>query len=180
MYSESRTKYASGIYSSLIVGVLVIAGGALAHSPQDDPIVNSFQKCISDFMASYQTNRHEHVTKLGGGWVKEIYRPIGEPSLDIKRTDSIMSPYLGICEFTLRREITAFHNTKEEAAQDNKFVQSDNATHRHRYAYQSGKWVPKTREYWSKGGEHWYDCNEVIALGANAGERDAFGCWENN
>jgi hypothetical protein len=104
MYSESRTKYASGIYSSLIVGVLVIAGGALAHSPQDDPIVNSFQKCISDFMASYQTNGHEHVTKLGGGWVKEIYRPIGEPSLDIKRTDSIMSPgYSGACRSHIPR-----------------------------------------------------------------------------
>jgi hypothetical protein len=152
---------------------------------QENTVVSSFQKYVEDFMASYQTNSRERVTELGGGWVKEIYRTIGKPSIDVKKTDSLMSPYVGICAFTLRSDRTAFYKTKEEAAKDNKFVESTDCDHRHRYAYKSEKWVSTTREYHTRvdaridSGE-WYDCNEVVDSGGNAGVQDLFGCWETN
>jgi len=183
MNSGSWMKCILGVLGSLIIGLLVFAGSASetpARPPQEDQVVSSFQKYIADFMGSYKTDRRERVSKFGGGWAKEVYRPIGEPSIDIKKTDSLISPYVGICEFTLRRDMTAFHKTKEEAAKDNKFIQSVDAYHRHRYVYQSGKWVPKTREYRSLEEDKWYDCNEVVSFGENAGEQNLFGCWEAN
>jgi hypothetical protein len=183
MHSGFWMKCISAVFSFLIIGLLLGAGLATetpARPPQENQVVSSFQKYIADFMASYQTDKRERVSKLGGGWAKEIYHPVGEPSLDIKKTDSLISPYVGICEFTLRREVTAFHKTKEEAFKDNTFVQSVDAHHRHRYAFQSGKWVPKVREYGSPGEDKWYDCNEVVSFGENAGEQNLFGCWEKN
>lgn len=141
-------------------------------------VVSSFQKYITDFMASYKTNNREMVSELGGGWAKEVYRPLGEPSIDIKKTDSLISPYVGICQFTLRADRTAFHKTKEEAAKDSKFVDSIDRDHRHRYAYKSEKWVSTAREYHTQVDERidlgeWYDCNEVVDSCGNL-----YGCWE--
>jgi hypothetical protein len=152
---------------------------------QEDTVVSSFQRHVADFMASYQTNNRERVDKFGGGWAKEAYRPIGEPSIDVKKTDSLISPYAGICEFTLRSDRTTFHKTKEEATKDNKFVESVDQDHRHRYAFKSGKWVSTTREYHTQvdariDSNEWYDCNEVVDSGDNAGVQDLFGCWETN
>ena len=158
----------------------IIATVLPAKTPQESSqVVSSFTNYIATFMASYKVDRRERVSKSSWGWTKEYYEPSGEPNIDVMRTDSLVSPYLGICEFNLVRHRTGFHSTRADATQDNTFVASDMAQHRHQYAYQNAKWVQKTREYFSNAGGKWYDCNEV-GRGDNAGTTNLFGCWETN
>jgi hypothetical protein len=147
---------------------------------QEDQVVISFQTYIGDFMTSYKTDRREHVSWVPLGWSRSYYQPIGAPEIDVKRTDSLVSPYVGICEFTLLRSTTAFHKTKEEAAKDDNFVDRQEMRHRHRYGYQGGKWAPRTREHVSPITGKLSDCNEVIMIGKDAGADNIFGCWEKN
>jgi hypothetical protein len=103
--------------------------------------------------------------------VKEYFQPDqSSAGIDVQRTASLVSPYIGTLEFKLVNHYTAFHKTRKEAEADSTFVNSKAIIHKHTYAYQDGKWVPKTRKHEDYGGM--YDCDEVITVGDNAGERD--------
>jgi hypothetical protein len=95
-------------------------------------------------------------------------------SIDVERTTSLVSPYIGTLEFQMVEHYTAFHETREDAEADSAFVNSQVKTHKHSYAYQDGKWVPKTRKY-VVNGLGMFDCDEVITVGDDAGERDLYG-----
>ncbi len=84
-------------------------------------------------------------------------------------------PHWAVGEFNLVRYRTAFHKTKEEAAADNHYVANDETKHRHTYAYQDGKWVPKTRKNYLAILNSWSDCNEVIKTGPNIGATNIHG-----
>lgn len=141
-------------------------------------IVTSFREYLARHLASYKTNNRQTVTLLGGGWVTEFYKPKDETAIDVQTTNSLVSPYLAVGEFNLVRYRTAFHKTKEEAAADNNYVANDETKHRHTYAYQDGKWVPKTRQNYLAILNSWSDCNEVIKTGPNIGATNIHGCWE--
>jgi hypothetical protein len=164
----------------LLVTIDRTANAMTLRQREDEQAVSSFKSYVTDFVASYKADRREAISKLGGGWVKEYYQPVGEPSIDVQRVNSLVTPYVGICEFMLRRYRTAFHKTRDEAVRDGHFVESDDTEHRHRYAYQEGKWVPKSRQHLSTVTGKWSDCNEVITLGENEGAENIFGCWEKN
>ena len=55
------------------------------------------------------------VTKLRGGCVKELHRIEKNYSSEVQKTNSLVSPYIGICEFIIIRSFTDFHKTKEAA-----------------------------------------------------------------
>ncbi len=97
--------------------------------------------------------------------------------IDVQKTTSLVSPYVGTLEFQLVQHFTAFHKTRKEAESDSDFVGSRAVTHRHTYAYQDGMWVPKIRKYVGYSGDT-YDCDEVVNTGENAGQRDLNGCLE--
>lgn len=168
------TRFARSVFSSFLV-VSALAFGQNANP--DKEALDSFKKYVGLHLASYEHNRRERVALLGGGWVKEYFEPDkGSEGIDVEKTSSLVSPYMGELDFRLVRHYTAFHQTRDEAAADSSFVQSDAVMHKHRYAYQDEKWVPKTRKY--VVGEDEYDCDEVVAAGANAGQHDIHGCLE--
>ncbi len=90
---------------------------------------------------------------------------------------SLVSPYTATLDFRLIRHYTTFHKSRAEATTDSSFLKSDAVTHKHTYAYQDEKWMPKIRKYVGYEGEL-YDCDEVITAGDNAGEHDIHGCLE--
>ena len=139
-------------------------------------VVESFQKAINEHFTSYDTDGRERVAQLGGGWVKERFKPMENYKVDVQRTNSLVSPYIAICEFTLVRAMTKFHKLKIDAENDNSFIKSDSRIHKHTYAYQNGKWVVTDRK--NKGRQDWYDCNEVVSTVENAGAANIHGCWE--
>lgn len=124
----------------------------------DADIVKSFKGYAADFIASYKTDRREYVGKLGGGWAKIYFEPSLDYGVDVRKTDSLVSPYVGVLEFTLIRHFTKFHPSESDAEADNSFVQTTSTNHRHTYAFQDNKWVPKSRENYSAFLNEWFAC----------------------
>jgi hypothetical protein len=157
-----------------------------AQSNDEKKVVDSFKNYVQHHLDSYKTNRREKVTLLGGGWVKEYYEAdVNSAEFDVQRTTSLISPYTGRLEFRMIRRFTAFHKSREEAMADTDFPRTDITEHRHNYAYQDGRWIPKIRQHRAFGerarafgNNTWFDCAEVIETGANAGETDTNGCLE--
>lgn len=171
-----------------------------ARSDDERKAVESFKGYVEHHFGSYKTNRRERVRLLGGGWVKQYFTAdVNSAEIDVQRTTSLISPYTGKLEFRIIRHFTAFHQSREEAMTDAAFPQTSITSHRHNYAYQDGKWVPKIRQHrafdesaqavaaWfnsvgdsasAQAVAAWFDCAEVIKAGPNAGETDIEGCLE--
>ena len=124
-------------------------------------VVNSYKQYISNFMESYKTDNRENIFFVDGlGWRKKIFEPKTDFEIDVRATDSLISPYIGTCDFTLITHLTAFHKTKAEAEQDRVFVTENTMKHRHTYALQDDIWVPKSRQHYYAALNDWFDCNK--------------------
>lgn len=166
--------------------ITIVAGallGSLLHAQDQkaerDAVVKSFKQYIESYIQSYKTDNHERVHKAVAGWVRGYYLPDRNYNIDIRSTDSLISPYTGICEFTLVSHWTDFHKTKEEAERDDNFIRVESDKHRHTYAFQDGHWVPTLRQYYWPFEHEWLNCDECIV---KTGEplNDPEGCWEPN
>src|SRR5580658_2587761 len=95
-----------------------------AHEQAQEPAANdpvkTFRGYVARYMESYKPDKHKMVTKdekrpaseckeCTGGWVKRYFEPNEDYSIDVRRTDSLVSPYIGVCEFTLTLQMTAYH-----------------------------------------------------------------------
>ena len=145
-----------------------------------DP-VKTFKDYITKHLSSYKQDKRENITLLGGGWVRLYYEPESNYKIDVQKTNSLVTPYTGYCEFTLTRHFTTFYKNKEDAAKDSIFIKSDKTIHRHHYGFQENNWVVTSREHMmisSVMDNDWYDCNEVLQEGIEKGKSNIFGCWE--
>ena len=153
--------------------------------------VKLFKEYLSKHFESYKTDRRERLTELGGGWVKAYYEPDVNYKIDVQKTNSLITPFTGFCEFTLTRHRTKFYATKNEAKNDYSFIESDKWVHRHHYGFQDGKWEITSRTHQGPKLanrikpltnrsvlDKWYDCNEVIALDKQRSLTNIHGCWE--
>ena len=145
-----------------------------------DP-VKTFKEYISKHLDSYKYDKRERITLLGGGWVSLHYEPEYSYKFDVQKTNSLVTPYTGFCEFTFTRHFTAFHKNKEDAPKDTIFVKSDKTIHRHHYGFQENKWVVTSREHKmisSVMDFDWNDCDEILQEGEQKGLSNIYGCWE--
>jgi len=145
-----------------------------------DP-VKTFKEYVTNHLDSYKKDKRESVTLLGGGWVNEYYEPENAYKIDVQKTNSLVTPYTGYCEFTLVRHFSSFHKIKEDATIDTVFIKSDKTIHRHHYGFQDNKWIVTSREHKmisSVMDYGWNDCNEIIQEGEQKGLTNIFGCWE--
>ena len=167
---------------ALVVPALVLFNSRIAFSADDTDkekaIVASFKKVASEHIKSYEKENRERLALLGGGWVKEKYEAQDKYEIDVEATKSLISPYIGTFEFSLKAKITNFHSTKEDAQKDNNFVKSTFLKHKHTYAYQDDKWVVKSRKHYDDFFHKWNDCDEVIKGGPEKGTTNIFGCFE--
>ncbi|MDP3831649.1 MAG: hypothetical protein Q8Q47_10290, partial [Ignavibacteriaceae bacterium] len=100
---------------------------------------------LANHFESYNTDRREQLAELGGGWVKEYFEPETNYKIDVQKTNSLITPFTGFCEFILTRYLTKFHSTKGDASNDNSFIKSDKRTHKHYYGFQEGIWLVTSR-----------------------------------
>lgn len=142
-------------------------------------IVKSFEKFIDSHLNSYRTNKRDIVAKCDNGWSKDSFEAVAEHSIDIQRTTSLVSPYSGVCEFSLLKKGTAYHSTRAEAVADQVFVGPGKIIkHRHSYAFQGGTWVVKSRQHYFESVGEWMDCNDLQTEGVNKGLSNFEGCHE--
>ncbi len=141
-------------------------------------VVASFKAYTAKHTASYRTDRRPRVSKLGGGWAKLSYEAKPDYTIDVRATDSLISPFIGICEFMLIESRSELFSTRRDAESASVLGNRREIKHRHTYAYQEGKWIPRTRQHHSPFLGEWFDCNEVISEGENKGETNIMGCFE--
>lgn len=160
----------------LCIGLLIYVTGALAQEQKTDreSVVSSFQQYISNFMGSFKSDKREHVVQSPGGWRNGIHEPEPDYSIDLRYTDSLISPYVGTCDFVLVSQYTVFYRSKQEAQEDERFVNETREKHRNTYAFQQGRWVVKSCEHYVSTLSKWFEDKEDF--GENpAGARSA-GC----
>ena len=165
----------------LLLSALLFCPPQSVAQSEDQDALAAFRSYVNHHLSSYKQNKREEVTMFGGGWAKEYFEPdVASASIDVEKTNSLISPYTASLTFKMIRHRTALHQTKEGAANDSQFTDQDSWLHEHTYAYQDKQWVPKTRRCKTErfAGANWSHCDEVITTGENAGEHDINGCLE--
>jgi hypothetical protein len=171
----------------LAFGALVGAQAQASQTPDRAALAASFKEYIARNIKSYETDHHQHIREVAAGWVKTYRELKPDYSIDLRVTDSLITPYLGTCAFTLIEHQTTPHDTKDGAEKDNDFVDGSTWQHRHNYSYEEGKWVPVSRQclltlldgeaplHFDE--EKWEDCDE-INVKTQEYASDPRGCWE--
>ena len=149
--------------------VTMLSAATLTTLAQSDAdVVASFKKYMTNYVASYKTDRREQVDHKSGGWSRKYFELGADYSIDVRKTDSLISPYAGFAELVLTMHSTAFHKTQVEAETDHNFIESYSMKRRNTYAYQDGGWILKSRqEYVSVLGK-WSDCDHDGCIGEGA------------
>lgn len=145
-----------------------------------DP-VESFKEYISNHLDSYKKDKRGRITLLSGGWANLQYEPEDIYKIDVQKTNSLVTPYTGFCEFTLNRRFTTFHKSKEDAANDTVFIKTITLIHRHHYGFQENRWITTSREHKlisSAMDFDWNSCDEILQEGEQKGLSNLHGCWE--
>ena|SRR5271157_1363310 len=162
------------VCSLVIVLIWATCTFAEEQKGERESVVSSFQQYIRNFMGSYKTDKREHVVQSPGGWRNGIHEPEPDYSIDLRYTDSLISPYIGTCEFVLVSHYTAFHKTKEDAQNDDRFVNETREKHSNTYAFQDGRWVPKSCEHYVAILGKWFEDKEDF--GEGSGKNYSAGC----
>jgi len=144
----------SSIATLLLTIALSTGIGATAQSQQEKDIVKAFSKTVEEYIPSHFIKEPLPV-QVGCGWNKHLYEPSANHSIDVRKTDSLISPYIGTVQFVVTSSLTNCHPTEEEAKKDNAYRRFGTATHRYTFAYQEDTWVLKSREILSEKGGNW-------------------------
>ncbi|NLD47142.1 MAG: hypothetical protein GX660_08070 [Clostridiaceae bacterium] len=133
----------------------------------ESQIIDSFITYLNMFFESYKTNNREWVNDVSDAYQSPTFLKISYNSplnykYDIKKTDSLVNPYIGICEFSLIVNRTKEHITRKSALSDNNFISSETEKnlHKHTYSYQNGEWMLLNAEYYSYTMGKWYKCSK--------------------
>lgn len=152
-----------------------------AQSNEDQNALDSFKALVRRHVDDYSPDGRVHVTKLAGGWAKELFTlDPASAKFDVERTASLVSPFVGTLTFSLTRKLSAFHATEAEAASDTAFVEQVVSLHKHVFAFQDHKWQATSRQYRDIGSlvDGYFPCDEFLLKRDKPSEKDIHGCLE--
>jgi hypothetical protein len=121
--------------------------GAFNDSPQS-PIVQTADDPASSFdaftrRAAEATNNANpiNLNRWTNKWVKRRFK-ISEMKMDVRKTDSLVTPIVGIVSYLVYIEATIDYATEAEAREAQRFVERFHCTYelKLRYGYKDGKW----------------------------------------
>jgi len=163
----------SGLVIVLSILVLSLPSVSVGDEKADQEATTKFKQYVSDLIARYKGEKHERIESGLGvtvavcgmdkldGYVKVAYE-VGTYGIDVRKTDSLITPYVGVLELTWDSHSSRCHDTKEEAQADAELPKPGSFKYRYTYGFQDGKWVPQSREVRgmdSEGNEfHWSPC----------------------
>jgi hypothetical protein len=149
----------------LVISLLLLFFGSwvgaavAAQSQQEKDIVKSFNTAISTYIPTHVGARTKPY-KVGCGWNME-YHEISTPyTIDVRKTDSLISPYVGTAEFGIILHIGKCHQSPEEAAKDSSYPTSYREGYRYTFAYQDEAWVIRSRQIRTEHGG-WNPCGPI-------------------
>jgi hypothetical protein len=163
----------------ILVGVMILSVPSVFAGDEkaDQEATKKFKQYVSDLIAHYKAEKHEriehdpYVCGIGHGYAKAAFE-VGTYGIDVRKTDSLITPYVGILELKWDDHYSSCMSTKEKAQAESDLSLPGSFTYRYTYGFQDGKWVAQSREVRARdmegSGWHWESCE-----GGNA---DMFGC----
>ena len=104
------------------------------------------------------------------GWYMESDSLPPAHSINVEKTDSLVSPYVGTAEFPVTGAVSYPKNSREEALEATQFKVSYSVNHRIQYAYQNEQWVLKSEMCFEYDilvdGKTWQNCGKEGDHGA--------------
>jgi hypothetical protein len=146
--------------------VLVLCAGF--QSQQEKEIVKAFNKIAREYIPAHIA-RTPTVYNAPCGWNKWYWEPSTDYTIDVRKTDSLVSPYVGVVTFGVTSYYTACHPTREEAEKDGNYPNTYDFEHRYTFSYQDDKWVLKSREAKVKYNGQWGDWSPCSSGPGNGG-----------
>ena len=144
--------------SQRITGLLLLAilctNGTFAQEHGRAGIAESFKSFARHFIATKTVNVTYDDGEYGG-WHKLTVVPKADYKLDLRSTDSLLSPYIGTIEYKTARCVTAYWKTKAEAQKDTACAGQEIWQGRDTYAFQDGKWILKSHKFLTPASEEW-------------------------
>jgi hypothetical protein len=140
----------------------------MAKRPEAD-VVKSFKENVSSLMARYEADKHERIefdycgTGIERpGYIRASYEPNTLYAVDVRKTDSLVSPYVGILLIEWNKHYSDCEETQEKAQAQSRLGHFGSLKYRYTYAFQDGKWVPTNHEVQGSSGM-WESCAEEKA-----------------
>lgn len=120
--------------------VLLYSLFPLFASAADDP-VPKFEKFILEAMNATKANTPVNLNSYTQAWAKKRFS-VADIKFDVKKTDSLVNPIVGLVTFQLVNEQTGFFPTKEEAEASTEFDPKNLIHYRISlfYSYKDAKW----------------------------------------
>jgi hypothetical protein len=157
------------LFACLAVLALDMGCAKKAKLSEEEQAVASFKQIADNFVRGYKQTRHEETYHMDAsivmhtpeGWRKSYSELASDDySVDVRKTDSLVSPYIGTLEFQTKVYVSELYSSQDAASQTTDFptTPSDVRRHLHTYAYQNGAWVLQSRKQFVD--EDWQDCPE--------------------
>lgn len=136
------------------------------QKPEAEKLVDSFKAKVEADLLSHKSRKDvwpqtETKYEEAGWYLVQVEAP-DTFSMNVEKTDSIVSPYLGTAEFPVTGNVSYPKNSKEEALEATEFKSSYAIKHKLTYAYQSGEWVFKSEQCYDYDviaeGHIWRNC----------------------
>lgn len=146
---------ASFCFTITVIGLLMLLGSAQAEKSGNDEPVEKLKARIQSNKQSLEKRRPVYFNSYTQGWAKRRMH-VDNLEYDVRKTDSLVSPFIGIVTFEVFVEQTSFYKSKDEAESAEDFQIETYASKiqemsRVTYAFQEAGWVIKKYEVWQKG-----------------------------
>lgn len=141
----------------ILIALLLIMTYCLPTHANEQEIVASFQSFVNGLIAPIEATYNKGyyvVIESDRGYFKSQQTDFTY-SCDIKKTDSVMYPYLGILEVSNKHNFSRMYEIESMARVATFFVHTSHHQHRFTYRYCNGKWE-ENRAYMYLDG-HWLD-----------------------
>lgn len=137
----------------IITLLLLLCSLCSVSFANEQKVINSFKAFVADLVAPVEATygKGYYVILEDSGRFFKANKHSFAYTYDIKESDSIMFPYIGILEVSNKTNFTKTYATEAEArnAFDIDFISEDRQ--KYIYKYDNGKWIGKVAYYELKG-----------------------------
>ena len=164
------------------LGFILAVGQVSCHSTPKEQEKTQEQKIVDSFREKLDADLQNHKSSKDvwpqtgsqyqeAGWYQEKVELPASYSINVEKTDSLVSPYVGTAEFPVTGNVSYPKNSREDALEATQFKSSYTINHRLQYAYQNGQWVLKSEKCFDYDivveGHAWGNCHVREGHGAH-------------